>query len=219
VLHGAVAFKLYDTYGLDSETIMELAQIESLYFDEAGFEEELNKHKYQSRIGSNKHSAVLAKESLEVLGENYMPKTDDSFKYNYTYDGSSYKFPTLVSKLIGIIINGNIMNKPYENISIIFPSIMNIMYILGELIANKNYPNVTENDDISNRRIINIDRILSSGDEIGIILDKTICYSLEGGQISDKGRIRIKDLLFNIENVKKINDYVIHFGRFAKVPS
>jgi len=95
-----------------------------------------------------------------------------------------------------------------------------IMYILGEVIARKNHSNVTlGSDDVSNRGIMNIDKILNSGDEIGIILDKTVCYSLEGGQISDKGNIRIKGLLFNIENVRKINGYVIHFGHFAAVPS
>ncbi|RLU15066.1 hypothetical protein DMN91_012953 [Ooceraea biroi] len=107
VLPGAVAFKLYDTYGLNPETIAELAQIELLYFDEADFEKELDNRKYQSRIGLDKHSAELTKESLRLLEENYVPKTDDSFKYNYTYDGNDYKFPTLDSKLIGIIINGN----------------------------------------------------------------------------------------------------------------
>jgi len=115
VLHGAVAFKLYDTYGLNSETIKELAQVESLYFDEADFELELNKHKYRSKIGLNKHvDAALTEESLKVLEADYVPKTDDSFKYNYTYDGNNYKFPTLVSKLVGIVINGNIMNYNCE---------------------------------------------------------------------------------------------------------
>lgn len=57
----------------------------------------------------------------------------------------------------------------------------------------------------------------NSTDEIGIILDKTVCYSLEGGQVSDKGNIRIKNLIFNIDNVRKVNGYVIHAGQFAKM--
>lgn len=120
MLPGAVAFKLYDTYGLNSETIAELAQIESLYFDEADFEKELDNHKYETKIGLFEHSTVL-KESLRLLEENYVPKTDDSFKYNYTYDGNTYKFPTLDSKLIGIITNGNIIDKFYDMHIHIFP--------------------------------------------------------------------------------------------------
>lgn len=99
---------MYDTYGLNSETIAELAQIESLHFDEADFKKQLDNRKYQSKVGLYSNNAVLTKESLKILEENRVPKTDDSFKYNYTYDGSDYKFPTFNSKLIGLIINGNV---------------------------------------------------------------------------------------------------------------
>lgn len=58
--------------------------------------------------------------------------------------------------------------------------------------------------------------MLNSKDEIGIILDKTVCYSFEGGQVSDRGNIRIKNLLFNVHSVRKINGYVIHFGQFER---
>ncbi|XP_036145275.1 alanine--tRNA ligase, mitochondrial isoform X2 [Monomorium pharaonis] len=189
VLPGTVAFKLYDTYGLNSEIIAELAQIESLYFDEMDFEEQLNNRRYQSRIGLDKHSTVITKESLGILEKNHVPKTDDLFKYNYRYDGNTYEFPVLNSKLVGVILN-------------------------GELVASKDNSNITK---INNNKIsINIGEILSSTDEIGIILDKTVCYSLEGGQVSDKGNISIKNLFFNIDNVTKVNGYVIHSGHFIK---
>lgn len=118
VLPGTVAFKLYDTYGLNSETIAELAQIESLHFDEIDFEKQLDNCRHQSRVGLDKCS-ILTKESLRILEENHVPKTNDSFKYNYTYNGNNYEFPALNSKIIGIIINGNIKVNPI-NISIIF---------------------------------------------------------------------------------------------------
>lgn len=89
-----------------------------------------------------------------------------------------------------------------------------ISYIVGELIASKNYSNITKVNNTDSK--ILVDEIVNSTDEVGIILDKTVCYSLEGGQISDKGTIRIKNLLFNIDNVRKVNGYVIHFGHFAK---
>lgn len=110
ILSGAVAFKLYDTYGLNSETIAELAEIESLHFDEIDFEKQLDNHRYQSKIGFDKYS-IFTKESLEILEKDHVPKTNDSFKYNYTYNGNNYEFPALNSKLIGIIINGNITLK------------------------------------------------------------------------------------------------------------
>ncbi|XP_011878135.1 PREDICTED: alanine--tRNA ligase, mitochondrial [Vollenhovia emeryi] len=189
VLPGSVAFKLYDTYGLNSETIAELAQIESLHFDEVDFEEQLNIRRYQSRLGLDKHSAVITKESLGILEENRVPKTDDSFKYSYTYDGNTYEFPALSSKLIGFILN-------------------------GELVASKSYSDITIVNNADNK--IAVGEVINSADEIGIILDRTVCYSLEGGQVSDRGNIRVKNLLFNVDNVRKVNGYVIHSGRFAE---
>lgn len=186
VLPGSVAFKLYDTYGLNSETIAELAQVEFLHFDQIDFEKQLDNCRYRSRIGLDRCS-ILTKESLGILEENHVTKTNDSFKYNYTYNGNNYEFPTLNSKLLGIIIN-------------------------GELVINEN----SKATKINNRKAININEILNSTNEIGIILDKTVCYSLEGGQVSDKGNIYIKDLLFNINSVRKVNGYVVHSGHFTK---
>ncbi|KAG6801622.1 alanine--tRNA ligase, mitochondrial [Apis mellifera caucasica] len=191
VLPGSVSFKLYDTYGLNIETIKELAEIECLYFDEEAFYEELENLKNQSRIGLEKSDLIDIKKSLEILEKNYVPKTDDSFKYKYVLNGNSYEFPKIESKILALIINDNIiLNKTNETNN-------DICTIINKKVANYN----TE----------------SNKDEIGIILDKTVCYSSEGGQISDKGFIYIQNLIFNINNVKKINGYVIHYGKFSHV--
>ncbi|XP_029041186.1 alanine--tRNA ligase, mitochondrial [Osmia bicornis bicornis] len=184
-LTGKVAFKLYDTHGLSVETISELAEVESLNFDSLAFQNELEKLRNQSRIGLVKSSEVMLRKSLETLQKNHVLKTDDSFKYKYIHDGDNYQFPTIDSKIVALIINDNIIfNRGDENIY---------------SIISKNTANYG---------------IKSDEDEIGIILDKTVCYSLEGGQISDKGSISTKELNFSINNVRKINDYVIHFGKF-----
>lgn len=106
VLPGSVSFKLYDTYGLNIETIKELAEIECLYFDEEAFYEELENLKNQSRIGLEKSDLIDIKKSLEILEKNYVPKTDDSFKYKYVLNGNSYEFPKIESKILALIING-----------------------------------------------------------------------------------------------------------------
>ncbi|XP_014470633.1 PREDICTED: alanine--tRNA ligase, mitochondrial isoform X2 [Dinoponera quadriceps] len=191
VLPGTVAFKLYDTYGLNSETITELAQIESLHFDEVDFKNQLDIRRYQSKIGFNKYNAIFTEDNLKILEENHVPKTDDSFKYNYMHNGSNYEFSALNSKLIGIIIN-------------------------GKLVASMNYSHTAKPNDVNSKTAINVSDILNSKDEIGIILDKTVCYSIEGGQVSDRGNIHVKNLLFNIHNVRKVNGYVIHFGQFEE---
>ncbi|CAD1469392.1 unnamed protein product, partial [Heterotrigona itama] len=191
VLPGNVAFKLYDTYGLSVETIIELAEIESLHFDKKVFQKELEDLKNRSRIGLE-NSSITTKKFLEILEKNNVPKTDDSFKYKYTFNGKyDYKFPKIESKILALIINGNIiLNKANESTNKDIDSIVN------EIITN---------DDIE-----------SGKEEIGVILDKTLCYSTQGGQISDKAIICTKNFNFNVNNIKKINGYVIHYGKLIQ---
>ncbi|XP_076291241.1 alanine--tRNA ligase, mitochondrial isoform X1 [Lasioglossum baleicum] len=179
-LPGDVAFKLFDTYGLNEETIAEFAEIESLQFDKEDFQNVLQNVKYQSKIGIVKSNDIIMKEYTNLLEKNNVPKTNDTLKYEYVFVGNNYVFPTTESKIVGIIVNGNL------------------------ILNNK--------DDAVSKGIT-----LNKGDEIGIILDKTLCYSVEGGQTSDHATIFINDLIFHINNVQKRNAYVIHFGKLADV--
>ncbi|XP_026673811.1 alanine--tRNA ligase, mitochondrial isoform X3 [Ceratina calcarata] len=190
VLPGCVAFKLYDTYGLRVETINELAKIESLDFDEAAFQEELESLKSRSRVGLEKISVTVFKKSLEVLEENHMPRTDDSFKYKFVFNGYNYKFPKIESKVLALILNDTvILNNAKEN------TIKDTCLTIHDEILK--YPESEE-------------------DEIGIILDRTMCYSAEGGQASDIGTIQMQHMNFNVTNVKKIDGYVIHYGKLLQ---
>ncbi|OAD57518.1 Alanine--tRNA ligase, mitochondrial [Eufriesea mexicana] len=191
VLSGSIAFKLYDTYGLSIETIHELAKIESLYFDEIALQKELKNLQNRSRIGLETNDLTVIKKSLQTLEKNNVPKTDDSFKYKYVLNGNNYEFPKTKSKILALIINGNIVSQKTNES------------------ANKNISSTV--NDIIRKYGAELGK-----SEIGIILDKTSCYSLEDGQTSDKGFISIKSLNFNVTNVKKINGYVIHYGNFLQ---
>lgn len=90
------------------------------------------------------------------------------------------------------------------------------MSVIGELVVSKDYSRDAKIHDTKNKTTINVDTLSNSTSKIGLILDRTVCYSLEGGQTSDKGDIHIKNLHFNIDNVRKVNGYVIHSGYFAK---
>ncbi|XP_078046501.1 alanine--tRNA ligase, mitochondrial isoform X2 [Augochlora pura] len=179
-LPGNVAFKLYDTYGLKEEAIAELAEIESLQFDKEVFQTEFERVKNQSKMGVNLSNDIIMKRFIELLEKNDVPKTNDIFKYEYMHVKNDYEFPSIESKIIGIIVNDNL------------------------ILNNTNHA--------ASKSIT-----LSKGDEIGIILDKTKCYSLEGGQASDHGTFFINDLTFHINNVQKRNGYVIHFGKLLNV--
>lgn len=101
-----MAFKLYDTYGLSDETVAELADIESLHFVKEDFQNQLQNVKYQSKHGLQKSNNIVIQKFVKLLQQNYVPKTDDTFKYEYILVGNNYQFPTIKSKIIGIIING-----------------------------------------------------------------------------------------------------------------
>ncbi|CAK9813637.1 Alanine--tRNA ligase, mitochondrial [Anthophora plagiata] len=191
VLPGDIAFKLYDTYGLSVKTIKELAKVESLHFDEEALQKELESLKNRSRIGLESNSVTTLRKCVKIFEKKGVPKTDDTFKYEYVYDGNSYQFPKIESKITGVIVNDNIiLTEANESVS------EYICSTVDETI--RNYSAELNEDDI------------------GIILDKTLCYSVEGGQTSDKGFIWIKDLIFNINNVRKIDGYVIHYGKFLQ---
>ncbi|KAI4494391.1 hypothetical protein M0802_008883 [Mischocyttarus mexicanus] len=186
ILPGQVLFKLYDTHGLSIETISELAAVESLQIDKKGFEKEMDIARLKSKIGIIKNDHNIEK-SLQLLIENNIPKTDDSFKYIYECNNDNYEFPKLRSQVIGLLVNGKI--------------------ILGEELK------VTLMN-IDSKKNTNI--LLNDKNEIDIILNKTMFYSFEGGQQSDIGFIYLKDIVFQISKVQKINGYVIHSGKFMK---
>ncbi|CAL7951273.1 unnamed protein product [Xylocopa violacea] len=185
-----VAFKLYDAHGLSAETIRELAEIKSLHFDEAAFREKLESLRNRSRAGLENSEITALKKSLKVLEKNSLPRTDDSFIYKYALNGKNYEFPEIESKILALIINGNvILNKSTK--SDIFPAI---------------------NEGVRDNCIeLGNDNVIM--DKVGIILDKTLLYSLRGGQVSDKGVIRMKNCNFNVLSVLKIDGYVIHYGQ------
>ncbi|XP_047349283.1 alanine--tRNA ligase, mitochondrial isoform X1 [Vespa velutina] len=186
ILPGYMTFRLFDAHGLSIETIIELATVESLQVDKEDFEKEMDKARLKSKVGIIKTNQNIEK-SLTLLTENNIPQTDDSFKYIYEYKNGNYEFPKLRSKVIGLLINGNI--------------------ILGDELKA-----ILMN--IDSKKDTNI--LLNEKNEIDIILNKTMCYSFEGGQQSDIGFIYLKDLIFQIRKAEKISGYVIHSGKFVK---
>lgn len=109
VLPGKIAFKFYDTYGLDLEAIKELAEIEDLSVDEQGFHDYFESVKINSRIGSTKNKRkFISPITVDQLKNNNIPKTDDYYKYKYTFD-NKYKFDPLECSVVGVIIDGKFL--------------------------------------------------------------------------------------------------------------
>ncbi len=58
--------------------------------------------------------------------------------------------------------------------------------------------------------------VVSAGNQVQIILDRTPFYAESGGQIGDRGYLTGADVLVQIEDVQKEADFFIHFGRIER---
>jgi alanyl-tRNA synthetase len=68
---------------------------------------------------------------------------------------------------------------------------------------------------IDSERPKNVGRI-ETGEEVGIVLDKTCFYAEMGGQVGDCGVIESNDARFVVDQTVGIFDYIIHAGRMVE---
>ena len=57
---------------------------------------------------------------------------------------------------------------------------------------------------------------IKEGDQVGIILDKTVFYAESGGQVGDTGIIGTETSLFNVVDCKKVGTHFMHFGALKR---
>ncbi|XP_025831649.1 alanine--tRNA ligase, mitochondrial isoform X2 [Agrilus planipennis] len=107
-----LGYKLFDTYGLDQDTIEKLSSKLNKKFDIDGFKDELQKAKARSRHVS--HSNV--DRFLDTLEKSQVPVTDDSYKYIYSKTGNGYNFKPLQVTILRIAKDGEVCEKVKPNI-------------------------------------------------------------------------------------------------------
>lgn len=108
IIPGDVAFKLYDTFGLDEEMINKVASINNLSVDSNTFKQLLLEHKskHKAIFTETANSAINMSLNLQIdnLINGNLAETEDKYKYKYTFaDGGSLNLPTLHSELIAIL--------------------------------------------------------------------------------------------------------------------
>lgn len=108
IIPGEVAFKLYDTFGLDEEMINKVASINNLSVDGNSFKQLLLEHKskHKAVFTETANSAVNMSLNLQIdnLINDNVVETEDKYKYKYSFaNDGSLSLPNLHSELTGIL--------------------------------------------------------------------------------------------------------------------
>lgn len=107
-----LAFKLYDTYGLDEDIITTLATAMKLKFDPTSFHNELSDVKKRSKETSAFHTKNA--QDIEII-KNTLPPTVDCHKYAYKKLNDRYIFDHLNVQCVAILKNGKLVQKINPN--------------------------------------------------------------------------------------------------------
>lgn len=109
-LPGDYAFKLYDTYGLDPESISRVCELENLSWNQQDFYGCLQKLKVKSKKFASQAGEItlLSTDTIENIKTNYqIQQTNDNYKYNYSWnpEKNEYQIQKLKAKVVSIIQN------------------------------------------------------------------------------------------------------------------
>ncbi|PSN47820.1 hypothetical protein C0J52_16436, partial [Blattella germanica] len=117
ILPSDLAFKLYDTYGLEEHVLEQLAAVEGFSVDIEGFRNLLNESKIRSKESFiNKLENETLLESIDKLLSDGLSVTKDSAKYNYRVENGKYLFPYLESEVKAILVNGSLTSEVGPNV-------------------------------------------------------------------------------------------------------
>ena len=112
VIPGELAFKLYDTYGLEETVIKDLARVEGFEVDVSGFRHLLNAAKVHTkesfRSDAENEQLQGTVDQLAQLGLNF---TEDTLKYSYVKENDRYVFSSPECEVKAIIVEGKVVSK------------------------------------------------------------------------------------------------------------
>lgn len=108
-----LAFKLYDTYGLDEFTIQSLSEALNMKFESEHLKRELELARNRTKLGFLSNNTFES--IIQNLTEQNISKTDDSFKYSYCLTNGMYEFKDVDIKVLKIIKNGKEVNDIEPN--------------------------------------------------------------------------------------------------------
>lgn len=93
-------YKLYDTFGLDNDTISALCNALGIKCNVENLETQMNVMKMRSKCNTNRANQDSAYDMSEI---SKLPTTNDSFKYEYFAANEQYNFIKLPVKILMVI--------------------------------------------------------------------------------------------------------------------
>jgi alanyl-tRNA synthetase len=118
MIPGELAFKLYDTYGLEETVIKELAGAEGFEVDVSGFRRLLNaakvhtKESFRSDAENEQFQGII-----DQLAQLRLNCTEDILKYSYVKENDTYTFSSPECEVKAIIVEGKVVSKILPGIS------------------------------------------------------------------------------------------------------
>jgi len=98
-IDGKLAFKLYESHGMDESDIEHLSVITKCSFDTKQFQEYFSEQKLKSKFST---ASLQSFDVVKICGS--LPETEDSLKYAYSRtETGDYEFPLVTSSIVGLL--------------------------------------------------------------------------------------------------------------------
>jgi alanyl-tRNA synthetase len=110
MIPGELAFKLYDTYGLEENVIQEIARVEGFQVDINGFIHLLNEARVHTK--ESFRSEADTEQLMEIFNQlvkHDLKFTEDTLKYSYTKENGKYVFPSVECEVKAIVVKGKLV--------------------------------------------------------------------------------------------------------------
>lgn len=104
-----LAFHLFDSHGLTTELIGEMAKLSGKSFDVVAYENELAKTKNKSKLATA--SGMTPSSLASLLASAEVPETYYNLMYEYDPLDEGYSFPPVSAKVVGLLVNGKLQKE------------------------------------------------------------------------------------------------------------
>ncbi|KAK3907533.1 Alanine--tRNA ligase, mitochondrial [Frankliniella fusca] len=105
----ALAYQFFESNGMNTDLIAEMAKLCGKKFNVASYETELENVKFQSKLTTAKGETRTY--LMELLSSSNIVPTNDKLKYDFDLHNDTYSFPSVSAKVVGLLVDGVLENE------------------------------------------------------------------------------------------------------------